>query len=254
MNSTPKVIAHRGASGYAPELTLAAYQLALQLGCDGIEMDIHPLRDGTLVALHDPDVARTTNRKGKISDFTLEELKNLDAGSWFNKAYPDRARQEYAGLRIPTIQEIFDLVKESTVEFFIEIKDPELYSPDLERSLLSLVLDNQIEKRTRFLSFSAPSILKIKAINPSLRTAFLVSGAEEDPVESTLRLSADEVGILHTLITPALIDSAHNAGLSVSAWTVNHPSDMERMIDLGTDCIITNYPDRLVRLLQKIRD
>jgi glycerophosphoryl diester phosphodiesterase len=250
MNPTPKVIAHRGASGYAPELTLAAYKLALQLGCDGIEMDVHPLRDGTIVAIHDVDLARTTNGSGRVSKLALEELKALDAGSWFNKAYPGKARPEYAGLKVPTLQEIVDLAKESTLEFFIEIKDPELYPPDFESSLLSLVLENQIEKRTRFLSFSAQSLLKIKNLNPSMRTVFLVSNLGKDPVEAALRLSADEVGIRHSLITPALMDSAHRAGLSVSVWTVDRQADMRRMIDLGADCIITNYPDRLVRLLQ----
>ena len=250
MSSTPKVIAHRGASGYAPELTLAAYQLAMQMECDGIEMDVHPLRDGTIVAIHDVDVARTTNGKGRVSKFTLEELKALDAGSWFNRVYPEKARPEYAGLRVPTLQEIFDLARGKALEFFIEIKDPELYPSDLESSLLSLVLSNQIEDRTRFLSFSAQSILKIKNLNPSMRTVLLIAHSGKDPIEATLRLSADEVGIRHSLITPALIDAAHKAGLSVSAWTVDNQRDMERMINLGADCIITNYPDRLIRLLK----
>jgi glycerophosphoryl diester phosphodiesterase len=249
MSPTPKIIAHRGASGYAPELTLRAYQLAIQMGCDGIEMDVHPLRDGTIVAIHDVDVARTTNGNGRVSKFTLEELKALDAGTWFNNAYPEKARPEYAGLRVPTLQEIFDFTRGKALEFFIEIKDPELYPPDLESSLLSLVSRNQLEDRSRFLSFSAKSILKIKNLNPSMKTVLLISNSGKDLVEAALRLSADELGIRHSLITPTLVDAAHKAGLSVSAWTVDHQKDMTRMIDLGIDSIITNYPDRLKRLL-----
>lgn len=253
MNPIPKVIAHRGASGHAPEITLVAYQLALQMGCDGIEMDVHALCDGTIVAIHDPDVARTTDGKGKISKLNLETLKRFDAGSWFNNAFPKKARPEYVGLKVPTLQEIFDLAKERAPEFFIEIKNPELYSPDFENSLISLVLKNQIEKRTRFLSFSTQSLLKIKSLNPAMHTVLLISHRGEDPVGATLRISADEVGIRHSLATPALMDSAHSAGLSVSVWTVDNQRDMERMIGLGADCIITNYPDRLIRLLRKIR-
>ena len=250
MNTAPKVIAHRGASGHAPELTLAAYQLAIQMGCNGIEMDVHPLMDGTIVAIHDSDVTRTTDGKGKISELTLPELKKLDAGTWFNRTYPEKAHPEYAGLKVPTLQEIIDLAKESALDFFIEIKDPDLYSPDFESSLLSLVLENQIERRTRFLSFSAHSLLRIKNLNPSMRTVFLVSKAGADPVEAALKISANEMGIRHPLITAALMDSAFKAGLSVSAWTVDDQKDMQRMIDLGVGCIITNYPDRLLQLLK----
>ena len=133
----------------------------------------------------------------------------------------------------------------------IEIKNPELYPSDLESSLLALVISNQIEDRARFLSFSSKSILKIKSLNPSMRTTLLISKSRKDPIEAARRLNADEVGIRHGLITPALIEAVRKAGLLVSVWTVDNLKDMERMIDLGADCIITNYPDRLKRLLTK---
>jgi glycerophosphoryl diester phosphodiesterase len=248
----PKVIAHRGASGYAPEITLEAYRQALQLGVNGIELDVHQSRDGIIVAIHDPDVKRTTNGKGRISDFTLAELKALDAGSWFNHSFPEKARPEYAGLKIPTLQEVIDLVKESPVELCIEIKNPELYSSDLESSLLSIIHSNQLEGRTRFISFSSRSVRKIKELDPSIRTGLLISDFGKDPVNATLQVSADELAIRHNLATPALIDAAHDEGLSVSVWTVDTPEDMQRMIGLGADALITNYPDRLIRLLKKI--
>jgi glycerophosphoryl diester phosphodiesterase len=249
MNLKPLVIAHRGASGYAPETTLEAYRLALQMGADGIEMDVHRSRDGVIVAIHDPDVERTTNGSGQISDLTLADLMALDAGSWFNDAFPKKARPEYIGLKIPTLQEIIDMVKESTVRLFIEIKDPERYPQDLESSLLSLICGNQLEKRVRFLSFSSQSVRKIKALNPAIQTAFLVSDPGKDPVSAALEISAGELAIRHNLATPAIVDAAHGNGLSVAVWTVDRQADMRRMIEIGVDCITTNYPDRLLKLL-----
>ena len=244
-----RVIAHRGASGYAPETTLEAYRLALQMGVDGIEMDVHRLRDGVIVAIHDPEVNRTTNGKGRISELTLAELKTLDAGSWFNRAFPEKARQEYAGLRVPTLQEIIDLTKESPVELHIEIKNPERYPPDLETILLSLIYSNRMETRVRFLSFSSQSLRKIKTLDSSIRTALLISDSGVDPVGSASQIAADELALRHNLATAAIIDGAHKSGLSVSVWTVDKEAHLRRMIRLGVDGIITNYPDRLNLLL-----
>ena len=246
----PRVIAHRGASGYAPETTLEAYRLALEMGVDGVEMDVHRLRDGVIVAIHDPDVKRTTNGKGKISDLTAAELKAMDAGSWFNRAFPKKSRPEYVGLKVPTLQEIIDLVKESRSRagLYIEIKDPERY-PDIESSLLSLLCSNQLRERACFLSFSSQSVRTIKTLDRSSRTALLVSRLIRDPVQEALHAFADELAIRHDLATAAIVKGAHQNGLSLSVWTVDRPSDLEHMIRLGADAIITNYPDRLYRLL-----
>jgi glycerophosphoryl diester phosphodiesterase len=244
-----KVIAHRGASGYAPETTLEGYRLALQMGVDGVEMDVHRLRDGVIVAIHDSDVQRTTNGRGQISELTLKDLKELDAGSWFNRAFPKKAKQKFVGLKVPTLQEIMDLTKESPVELYIEIKDPERYTPDLEPTLLSMVRSTQLEKRAHFLSFSSQSVKKIKALDPAMQTALLISGSAKDAVGAAMCVSADELAIHHALATSAIVNAAHRNGLSVSVWTVNRQSDMLRALHLGVDGIITNYPDCLHRIL-----
>jgi len=244
----PRVIAHRGASGYAPETTLEAYRLALEMEVDGVEMDVHRLRDGAIIAIHDLDVKRTTDGRGKIPDLTLAELKALDAGSWFNRAFPEKARPEYVGLKVPTLQEILDLVKGSRAGLYIEIKNPERY-PDIESSLLSLLGGNGLRERARFLSFSSQSVRAIKTLDPSSHTALLASGTIRDPVQKALRVFADELAIRHDLATPAIVERAHQNGLSLSVWTVDRHSDLERMVRLGADAIITNYPDRLNRLL-----
>jgi len=244
-----QVVAHRGASGYAPETTLEAYRLAIRMGADFVEADIHRLRDGTLVAIHDADLTRTTNGKGWVADLALAELKALDAGSWFNDAYPEKARVQYAGLQVPTLQEVLDVVGASNAGLFIEIKDPDRYPPDLESSLLSLVRANRMEKRTRFLSFSERSIRKIKQLDASIATAFLRSAPGRDPVQAAIKIPADELGIRYQCVSQAMVDAAHRCGLLISVWTVDDEEDMKRMMELGVDRITTNYPDRLIRLL-----
>jgi glycerophosphoryl diester phosphodiesterase len=244
-----EIVAHRGASGYAPETTLEAYRLALAMGADYVEMDIHMLGDGTLVAIHDPDVDRTTNGKGKISELSLAQLKTLDAGSWFNHAHPERARPEYIGLEIPTVQEVMSLIKDSAAGCYVEIKDPDRYPPRLEAELLTLVYKNGLEKRTRILSFSAQSIRKVKELDASIPTALLISRRSKDPVEDALRVPANELAIRHGLATARLVYAAHEKELSLAVWTVDREQDMLRIMRTGADRIITNYPDRLRRLM-----
>jgi glycerophosphoryl diester phosphodiesterase len=243
------VVGHRGASGHAPETTLAAYRIAIQMGVDAVEADVHRLRDGTLVAIHDANLQRTTNGSGWIADMTLAELKALDAGSWFNKRYPRKARPEFAGQQVPTLQEIIDLVKNSSADLFIEIKDPERYAPDFESSLLSLVQTNRMEERTRFLSFSAQALRRIKDLRASIPTVFLISRRRKDPVEAAIDIRADELGIRFGCLQPSMVEKARSKGIRVSVWTVDAEKDMRRMLEMGVDRIITNYPDRLLRLL-----
>jgi glycerophosphoryl diester phosphodiesterase len=244
-----QVVAHRGASGYAPETTLEAYRLALEMGADFVEMDIHMLRDGTLVAMHDTDVKRTTDGKGRLSSLTLAQVQSLDAGSWFNRAYPRKARPEYAGLRVPTLQEIFNLVKAGSAGVYVELKNPERYPARLESALISMIRENRLEKRSRVISFSAQSIGKIKKLDAEIQTGLLLSRPGRDPVGKTIRVPADELAIRYDRATPAIVASAKDKGLSVSVWTVDRKPDMERMIRMGVDRITTNYPDRLLHLL-----
>jgi glycerophosphoryl diester phosphodiesterase len=247
----PGIVAHRGASGHAPETTLEAYRVALRMKADYVEIDVHQAFDGIIVGIHDADVSRTTNGRGRIADLSLAELKSLDAGSWFNQNYPEKARPEFVGSHIPALQEVIDLLKNSPTGIYIEIKNPELYPPDFESSLTNLIQRNQFESRALFLSFSSQSLIKTKGITPSIPTALLISELAEDPIQAALAIRADEVAIRHNLATPDLIHAAHECGLSVSVWTVNKPADLLRMIHCGADRIITNYPDRLATLLQR---
>lgn len=223
------------------------------MDCDGVELDVQILCDGTLIAFHDLDVGRTTDGAGPLSDYTFESIKTLDAGGWFNRAFPEKARPEYVGLRVPTLEEILKLLKESPLEFFIEIKNPELYSPDFEEKLIECVCKNQLENRIVFMSFSDASIRKIKKLRAAARTALLVHQMVPDPVSAALDAGADELGILHKLATSALIDTARKHNIGFSVWTVDEPEDMRRMLTLGVDCVTSNYPDRLIRMCQNMK-
>lgn len=243
----PKAFAHRGASGYAPELTLAAFQQALAINCDGIELDVQMLGDGTLIVFHDPEVSRTTNGSGSLSEHAISSIKKLDAGSWFNKAYPEKAHPEYAGLQVPTLQEVCDFLKPHTQLLLIEIKSPELYPEDFVTKLYELVCLNGMEKRVRFLSFDIPSLRKIKALNVSMHTTLLAYKDDPDPIETAYQAGADELGILYKIVTPSMIAAARQRNLVFSVWTVDQEEDIRRMIDLGIDGITSNYPDRLIQ-------
>ena len=182
---------------------------------------------------------------------TLVELKGLDAGSWFNKMYPDRARPDYAGQKIPTLQEIMDLAKESTAGLYLETKNPELYPPHLESTVIQIIRRNGFEKRVVIQSFNPRSVERVKALDPSIPAALLIDALENDPVEATVKIHANEIAIDHNLVTRDIIQKAHERGLTVAVWTVDEHEDLKRMIALGVDTIITDYPDRLNRLLGK---
>ena len=245
----PQVLAHRGASGSAPETTLAAYRLALALKVDFLELDVQMSRDGQLVAIHDTLVDRTTDGKGAVGEMTLEQLRRLDAGSWFNRAFPDRARPEFAGERIPTLEEIIQLARPARAGLYIETKNPELYPADFETKIVDLVRRNHFEKRVVIQSFSARSIEKVKKLAPDVPTALLVETLQEDPVEATLRAGSRELAIKYNLLTPEIAARARGRGLALTVWTVDDEESMRRMIDLGVDRIITNVPERLNHLI-----
>ncbi len=161
-----QVVGHRGASGYAPETTIASYRMAIQMGADYVETDVHRSRDGVLVAIHDAEVSRTTNGKGFVADHTLAELKALDAGSWFNNAFPEKARPDYIGLRVPALQEVMDVVQESSAGLFIEIKDPERYQQPAQPGIcLAVSQSAAVLWRTEYEFFLSARTLSARSKN-----------------------------------------------------------------------------------------
>ena len=261
-------IGHRGASGYAPEHTIPSYDLALQMGADYIEQDLQMTRDGVLVVIHDETLDRTARPTaesqpgdctGLVREKTLAQIKTCDVGSWFNETYPQYASPEYVGLKIPTLEEVFQRYGDS-VNYYIETKNPEA-DPGMEEELLRLMdkygLTKPAAKKWQVLiqSFSAASLQKIHAINPSLPLIQLYSSTEtSETIRAQLylvRTYAVGIGPSKTDVDAALVEAAHARCLDIHPYTVNETAEMQALISLGVDGMFTNFPDRLDALLGK---
>jgi alkaline phosphatase D len=262
------IIAHRGASGYAPEHTLAAYEKAIQMKADYVELDLHMTKDGELIAIHDSTLARTTNVEElypdrspwRVKDFTLSEIKQLDAGSWFNSTYPEYAKKQYVRQKIPTLQEVIDFMKkkDQKVGLYIETKAPDIY-PGMEEKLVEILKKNGYLKKDKviFQSFSEASLRKLQEIIPEdipliqLYSPKMILGQNLDDVFNRAAEYADGVGPDKSLVTPAFMQEAHERNMVVHPYTVNTHDEMVNQLSLGVDGMFTDYPDRLVELNKK---
>jgi glycerophosphoryl diester phosphodiesterase len=253
------VIAHRGASGYAPEHTLASYDLALSLGADYLEQDLQLTSDGVLVVLHDETLDRTTGgaQRGRVIEHTLAQLRACDVGRWFNAQRPNRARSEYVGQRIPTLDEVFARYVDRAT-FYIETKNPE-DAPGMEEALLAL-LDRYrlrapaaVEWRVLIQSFSERSLRKLRDLDPSLPLIQLVEEGVEQPAALRGRLRdvaeyAVGIGPSWRDVDAALIAATRDVCLDVHPYTVNDVAQMQRLTALGVTGMFTDVPDRLLAL------
>jgi glycerophosphoryl diester phosphodiesterase len=253
--SRPQVMAHRGGRGLWPENTLYAFEHAVALGADVLEMDIHSTADGVLVVMHDDTVERTTNGTGPIHSLTLEKLKALDAGyNWSaddGQTFPYRGQ----GIAVPTLEEVFAALPNTLMN--IEIKQAE---PSIAGSFCQLIRDYGKTEQVLVASFDKAVIQEFRLACPEVATSagqsevvvlFVLSKVLLEGVYSpaTQAVQVPEYeGNLHVL-TPRFVHAAHRRNLEVDAWTINEMEDMQRMVDLGVDGIITDYPDRLLELL-----
>lgn len=248
----PAVVAHRGASGYAPENTLKAIDKADRLGFDWVENDVQRTKDGRLVVIHDTNLARTTNVEQvfpgrapyNVGDFTAAEIAKLDAGAWKGA--------EFTGARVPTLTQYLDRIDHNHQKLLMEIKAPELY-PGIERDILRVLGKegwlnrDHVRNRLVIQSFSADSVRTVHKHRPDITTGFLGTPAEGDlpryaqfadrinPSNGTI--SAGYVAAVHAFRGP------HGKRLKLFTWTVNDPATARRVAGLGVDGIISNFPD-----------
>ncbi len=230
-----RIIAHRGASAYAPENTLVSFEKGLELGADMLELDIHMSRDGELVVMHDPTLERTTNGTGYIKNYSVKELKQFDASKRF---------ESYRGERIPILQEVFDLAKKRAT-FAIEIKNCPILYPEIEKKLVRLIERNELVDDVIVIAFYHPSLKEIRRLNPDVRTGILYKGALLEPwaVAETVGASA-----LHPMYAYTMVDmvaEAHKRDYLVHPWTINSVPELEQWIKYGVDGIASDYPDLL---------
>lgn len=246
-------IAHRGASGYAPEHTFYSYDKSHNaIGASYIEIDLQMTKDGHLVAMHDETVDRTTNGTGRVDQYTLEELKQLDAGSKFNEQNPQYANSNYKGAQIPTLDEILERYG-TDANYYIETKSPDVY-PGMEEKLLDTLnkhqlLNEQSLKKGHVMvqSFSQESLLKMKDLNSNVPLIRLLDKGELPNMTQQdfnyIKQYAIGVGPEYTDLTKENVTNLKNTGFLVHPFTVNEAADMERLNEYGVDGLFTNYPD-----------
>jgi len=227
------IIGHRGASGHAPENTLAAFKKAVALGATFIETD-----------LHDDTLDRTTNGQGKVHDQALATLRKLDAGSWFGS--------EYAGERIPTLEEILEFSKKNDVVFYLELKPSGSWGG--EHALIGALRESGEVARVMVISFDPGILASLRKIEPTLMTGVLYDGQIADPQKSALDVGARQIVVRGDLVTPAMIEQARKRDLQVVCWTVNHPAHIRLLMAAGVDGIMSDYPDRLIAAQKKDGD
>ena len=239
------VIAHRGFSGAAPENTLSAFQKAIEIGSDMVELDVQLSKDGKLVVIHDETLERTTNGRGRVTDSTLKELKALDAGSWFGA--------RFSGEKIPTIRDVLDLAK-GRVLVNIEIKHPNhgLYSiTELADQALKETKNAGMVSGVIFSSFNPEALEWIKKIEPRARVAVLYNHPWSALTEVTGGKDYRVLNLRKSHVTKDKIIKIHDQGMKTNVYTVNSEEEMEQFVRWKVDGIISNHPDRLIRILEK---
>lgn len=239
-----KVFAHRGASGYAPENTLEAFALAGEQGAQGIELDVQLTKDGEVVVIHDETIDRVSTGKGAVRDYTLEELRRF---SFHNH------KKEYEGVQIPTLREVLEQVKPGGMEVNIELKTGICWYPGLEEKTVELVKAAGMENRVIYSSFNHYSVQKILELDGEAETAYLYSD-----VLLNVENYAKNTGVcgLHPAVyhlkMADFLESYRRSGLKVRVWTVNDEADMRQFIEKDLEAVITNYPDRALRVRDEV--
>jgi len=238
----PLILAHRGASAYAPENTLTAFARAFELGADGVELDVTLTRDGVPIVIHDDTVDRTTNGKGAVQDLTLAEIQQLDAGAWFD--------EKFRGERIPTLAEVFDIVPAGKI-VNVEIKGTSIGDDGLPLAIIRVIEEQNFAARVILSSFNPFALYRASFLAPRIPRGLLYDSTLPIYLRRAWLRPLARVTAMHpdnTLVTPRLVRWARAKKYKINTWTVDDPAEARRLADLGVDAIITNKPDILCAL------
>lgn len=235
--------AHRGAAGHRPENTMVSFEYALELGATGIETDVQMTRDGHLVLIHDETLHRTAGSSAWVKDVTLEELRQLEVGSWFG--------DKYRGELIPTLEELLELVRNAghRVTLNLELKNGVIQYPELERKVIDAVRRYELSEQTIISSFNHYSLVDCKALAPEIRTGILYMEGLYEPWNYAKSIQADALHAFQYAVRPEFVAAAASEGVVYHPFTVNEIHEMAALIHAGVAGIITDYPDRLAGLL-----
>lgn len=225
----PRITAHRGDSVTAPENTLKAFESAIEHNADYIELDVQQTKDGVIVVMHDSNLKRTTGLNKNIWEVTYDEIKDLDAGSWFGA--------QFQGVKIPTLEETLEFCK-GEIMLNIELK-PTGHEVDFEKSVVDLVYEKEFEENCIIASMNYNSLKKVKEYAADIKTLFVTAVAYGELINLE---SADAFSVEAYFATSSLVNRLHDQGKEVYAWTVNSEESIQSMIDVGVDNIITDNP------------
>lgn len=223
------LIAHRGYSSEFPENTMPAFEGALDLGVDYIETDVQMTKDGRLVLFHDDDLLRITGLEGAVSDYTYAEISGMDAGGWFDSAYED--------VRIPTLEELLILLRDSDCRLYLELKDIGDVDGFVEKTLLEVEQYGMLD-RCVFASFNYDYLESLKALNPDVAILYNTASADAALTE---QYPAEYYGLYTQIATEEIIEAVHSFGSTAYIWTVNTPEELTAAKTAGADGIVTNY-------------
>ena len=224
------ITGHRGAANLVAENTLLSMQMAIDLGVDQIETDVHLTKDQQLVIIHDQTVDRTTNGTGRVAESTLTQIKQLDAGE---------------GQSVPTLLEVIDLVRTQSPTFILQ---SELKGPDTAEPVVQMLEDQAFNQRVILTSIVHARLVETHRLNPNLRFGALWTEPPADACLQATEMGAEAIHINHQHLTAELVQQAHQAGLKIRAWNPDTVEEMQQMIDLGVDAIGSNRPDLLIQL------
>ncbi|WP_286884396.1 glycerophosphodiester phosphodiesterase [Aneurinibacillus sp. UBA3580] len=237
-------MAHRGWSGRAPENTMAAVRLVLQHSeIRGMEIDVQLSKDGIPVLMHDFTLGRTVKADGTVKDYTLEELKRFDAGSWFGSAFTDE--------RIPSLEEVLAEVR-GKVLLNIELKTAGDMYPGLEEKVVELVYKYGMENEVYITSFDHDAVKRVHRLAPSLTKGLIFGGKSTLLHEQMAETGASVLSIPYPYLTQDFVKEMIEQGYTMIAWTIDDPEHIRRVMDLHPELqICTNYPDRMLGLTKK---
>lgn len=230
-----KIIAHRGFSSIAPENTLVAFQKAIECNADYFELDVHKTKNDSIVVIHNSSVDKTSsnNKKGEIANLNYSELSSVKVG------YSEKFGNKYENEKIPTLREALQLAK-GKIKVCIEIK---VYG--VEKKILEIVNDMGMQEDVIIFSFYYPILAKIRQLNNSIPTLLLVNKADKLTIDYAKVIKLNAIGVgYETTITKDYLNFAHKNGIEVWKWTVNEEDEMQQLINLGLNGLITDFPDK----------
>ncbi|MCR1962283.1 glycerophosphodiester phosphodiesterase [Clostridium perfringens] len=237
-----KVFAHRGFSYKYPENTLLAFKEALKLDIYGIELDVHKSKDGKLVIIHDEDIKRTFKGEGKVKDYTLEELRNFKC----NK----EGFENNDDCKISLLEDVFNLIKDKDIVLNIEIKNDVIDYENIEKDVLDLIKEYNLERKILISSFNHKALEKVKKLNGDIKLGVLYEKEMPNILDIAKSLNAYAIHPAKSLVSEELVEKAHNEGVKVNVYTVNEKEDIDKLKNYGVDAIFTDQAKMALEYLK----